>query len=190
MAGMKFDQRYFDALYEANPDPWGFRSSGYERAKYEATLVAIPKQRYTHALELGCSIGELTKTLATRAEQLTAVDTSPVALEAARIACLPLPNVRFIQAQLPGGRWEGAYDLVVLSEILYYLDVQGIEVLAERLGRHAPRADVVLVHWTGDTNYPLSGDQAVATFAEHFSSIGITAGRMPGYRLDVLSGIH
>jgi hypothetical protein len=30
----------FEALYRADSDPWGYRSSEYERRKYEATLTA------------------------------------------------------------------------------------------------------------------------------------------------------
>jgi hypothetical protein len=30
----------FEALYRADSDPWGYRSSEYERRKYDATLTA------------------------------------------------------------------------------------------------------------------------------------------------------
>jgi hypothetical protein len=36
---------YFDALYTADPDPWKFATSPYERAKYTLTLNAMPKPR-------------------------------------------------------------------------------------------------------------------------------------------------
>jgi hypothetical protein len=34
---------YFDALYSADPDPWKFAASPYERAKYRLTLREGPK---------------------------------------------------------------------------------------------------------------------------------------------------
>ena len=34
---------YFDAIYERDADPWRFRTSAYERAKYDATLAALPE---------------------------------------------------------------------------------------------------------------------------------------------------
>jgi hypothetical protein len=34
---------YFDALYAADPDPWKFAASPYERAKYTLTLREEPK---------------------------------------------------------------------------------------------------------------------------------------------------
>jgi len=59
---------YFDALYAASPDPWAFETSAYERAKYAATLDALPARRYRRALEVGCSIGVLTRQLADRCD--------------------------------------------------------------------------------------------------------------------------
>ena len=29
---------YFEAMFQANPDPWSFETSDYERAKYEHTV--------------------------------------------------------------------------------------------------------------------------------------------------------
>jgi hypothetical protein len=45
---------YFDALCTADPDPWKFAASVYERAKHTLTLNAMPKPRYRLALEVGC----------------------------------------------------------------------------------------------------------------------------------------
>ncbi len=47
---------YFDERYAKNLDPWDFETSDYERAKYVATLDALPRARYSSALEVGCSI--------------------------------------------------------------------------------------------------------------------------------------
>lgn len=187
MAEVIFDQAYFDSLYRQNPDPWDFRRSDYEKKKYAATLAALPRDRYAHVLELGCSIGELTRRLATRAGQLTAVDTSAVALTTAREACREHTNIAFVQAHLPDGDWECPADAVVLSEVLYYLDADAVRRLAERIVRCAPMADLVLVHWTGETNYAMTGDEATATFLEAAGPARLTSVREPAYRLDVLT---
>ena len=51
------------------------------------------------------------------------------------------------------------------------------------------RGAVVLVHWTGETNYPLSGDEAAALFIQHIGSSCVVerADRYRQFRLDVLS---
>jgi hypothetical protein len=65
---------YFDALYTTDPDPWNFASSPYERVKYTLTLNAMPKPRYRLGLEVGCSIGVLTRLLASRCDAVVAID--------------------------------------------------------------------------------------------------------------------
>ena len=78
---------YFDALYAADPDPWRFASSDYEREKYAATLDALPPRRFAAALEVGCSIGVLTRQLAARCDTLLALDVAEAALAQARARC-------------------------------------------------------------------------------------------------------
>lgn len=182
-----FGRTYFDALYEANPDPWRFRTSPYEREKYARTLATLPRPRYSHLLELGCSIGELTRHLALRAARVTAVDVSPVALDMARKTCEALTNVRFVEALLPDGEWDGEYDAAVLSEILYYLRPEAIAALAARIASMAPQADIVLVHWTGETDYPVAGDEAVDTFIRHCPAhVVVKQKRTAEYRLELM----
>jgi cyclopropane fatty-acyl-phospholipid synthase-like methyltransferase len=108
---------YFDAIYAADPDPWKFASSEYERSKYAVTLATLPKSRYVNALEIGCSIGVLTRQLASR---LLAVDASAAPLAEARRRCSRFSNTRFEQMFSPKEWPEGTFDLILLSEIVYY----------------------------------------------------------------------
>lgn len=159
-----YDHAHFERLYTEQVDPWSVLTSRYERDKFKATMDALQKAEYAHVLELGCSIGGLTRHLAPRCRALTAVDTSGVALQRARDWC-PQPHVRFVQAHLPDGDWDGDYDLVVLSEVLYYFSIPALVRLADRLSRMlAPGTECVVVHWTGETDYPLSGDRATELF--------------------------
>ncbi len=74
-AGTSLPPRYFDDLYAHDPDPWQFETSAYEAAKYDATLDALPIERFASALEVGCSIGVLTARLAPRCDELLAIGT-------------------------------------------------------------------------------------------------------------------
>ncbi len=179
---------YFDALYAADPDPWQFETSAYERAKYRATLDALGQRRYGAALEVGCSIGVLTESLASRCDWLLAIDASARALDRARARCGGLPGVRFAERVLPAGWPHGCYDLIVLSEVLYYWDRADLDRVAGLVGRDiAAGGEVVLVHWTGDTDYPLSGDEAVERFLAALPELEITTRRRePSYRLETL----
>ena len=180
---------YFAALYAASPDPWDFAGSDYERAKYAATLAALPRSRYRHALEVGCSIGVLTRLLAGRCDRVLALDAAEAALAAARNRCTGLPGVAFRRMMVPG-EWPevGSFDLILLSEVVYYLDRPDVARLAGRV-RHAlaPDGAVVLVHWTGPTDYPLSGDAAADAFIASAGFLAVSRQeRAARYRLDVL----
>jgi SAM-dependent methyltransferase len=183
---------YFDALYGRDADPWRFRTSGYERAKYDATLAALPRPRYRRGLEVGCSVGVLTRDLAERCDALLAVDAAERALAAARATCADRPNVEFARLRVPAEWPVGAaapFDLILLSEVVYYFDRADVARLAERVrGTLAPGGDCLLVHWTGDTDYPLSGDDAAESFiaaASRFASV-TRQERSERYRLDLL----
>ena len=181
---------YFDALYTADPDPWKFAASPYERGKYTLTLNAMPKPRYRSALEVGCSIGVLTQSLAARCDAVVAVDAAQTPLLEARRRCADLPGVRFEQMFVPEQWPDGVFELVVLSEIIYYLSREDVARLAARVTRSLPRdGSVILVHWTGPTDYPLSGDEAAALFIEriHPTCVVKRGDRYRQFRLDVLS---
>lgn len=186
MAPVNYDAAHFEALYRKNPDPWDFRTSAYERDKYATTVRALPRRSYRHLLELGSSIGELTALLTPCAERVTGVETSAAAIAHARTRCAALAHVDFVQAHLPAGPWGGRYDAVVMSEVLYYLDVEGIQMLVDRLNACAAQADLVLVHWTGPTDYPLSGDAAANAFLALMPSDRWMHTRTPRFRLDLL----
>ncbi|MBR0665459.1 methyltransferase domain-containing protein [Roseomonas hellenica] len=180
----------FEALYARNPDPWGFETSDYEHRKYDHTLRALPRARYRHGLEVGCSIGVLTACLAGRCDALTAVDGAETALNSARRRCAEMPSVDIRAAWVPGD-WPDTdvpYDLFVLSEVLYYLDHDDIGRLVARMAASAaPIADILAVHWTGATDHPLSGDAAIAAL---MTALGPAAAplrqeRRALYRLDL-----
>jgi SAM-dependent methyltransferase len=180
---------YFEALYAADPDPWKFRSSDYETAKYAATLAALPRPRYSQALEIGCSIGVLTRMLAPRCDRLLALDGSARALADARRHCADLPQAVFEQREIPRQWPRGRFDLILFSEILYYLDEEDLaRVAAQTLRALRPGGEVLLVHWIGTTDYPLSGDAAVEGFltAAGPSLQMASQSRTDRYRMDLL----
>jgi len=181
---------YFDALYTADPDPWKFAASPYERGKYTLTLNAMPKPRYQSALEVGCSIGVLTRSLASRCDAVIAIDAAQTPLAEARRRCADLPGVRFEQMFVPDEWPDGNFELILLSEIIYYLSGEDVGRLAARVTRSLPRGgSVILVHWTGPTDYPLGGDEAAALFIEriHPTCVVKRGDRYRQFRLDVLS---
>ncbi len=159
-----WDAATFDRLYASNPDPWDFHGSAYERAKYEATLAALPA-RCGDLLEVGCSIGVLTSRLAPRCDHLLALDFAAAALAQARATCAACGNVRFLQAGVPAGWPAGRFDVILFSEVLYFLSPADIETTARRAAAAlTPDGTVVLVNWTGPNDAPCTGDRAAELF--------------------------
>jgi cyclopropane fatty-acyl-phospholipid synthase-like methyltransferase len=181
---------YFDALYTADLDPWKFATSPYERGKYRLTLNAMPRPRYRSALEVGCSIGVLTRSLASRCGTVVAIDAAQTPLAEARRRCADLPGVRFEQMFVPEQWPEGQFELILLSEVVYYLSPEDVGRLAARVTNSlAKGGSVILVHWTGPTDYPLSGDEAAALFIERIGPACVVkrGDRYRQFRLEVLS---
>jgi hypothetical protein len=184
---------YFDRMYATDPDPWGYTTSRYELRKYAATLSALPRARFGSVFEMGCSIGVLTRMLASRCRFLLGVDASgdspskrPIPVP--RYACHPSST----NARLPREWPNQTFDLILLSEVLYFQSWSGGRTTARKTSRH-PRANgvVVLVNWLGETGTARSGEIAAKQFIQQTRrSLHVVHHRRTArYRLDVLSAI-
>jgi SAM-dependent methyltransferase len=81
-----------------------------------------------------------------------------------------------------------SFDLVVLSEVAYYWDADDLDRASAWLRGHVvPGGRLILVHYTGETDYPQTGDNAVQILWEALSSdFGVErAERRDRYRLDL-----
>ena len=184
------DPDYFENLYQRDADPWRFASSDYERQKYAATIAALPMRRFRHCFEVGCSIGVFTRQLAAQCDALLGVDVSETALEQARVRCADLPAVQLERMAVPDAWPPGRFDLIVFSEVLYYLGLDGIHAAARRtLDSLEPGGAVVLVNWHGPTDGACTGDEAADRFiAAVAATLQVThSDRAEKYRIDVLT---
>jgi peptidoglycan/xylan/chitin deacetylase (PgdA/CDA1 family)/protein-L-isoaspartate O-methyltransferase len=111
---------YWEAVF-ASPDPWNY-GSVYEQVKYTQTLALIPAGCGRRALEIACAEGVFTAMLAPRVDQLLAVDISEQALERAAGRCRGRHNIEFRQLDLVSDPVPDNLDLIVCSEVLYYLE--------------------------------------------------------------------
>jgi SAM-dependent methyltransferase len=179
---------YFDAIYAVSPDPWHFAESEYEATKYAATLSALPRPFYPSAFEVGCSIGVLTAQLAPRCGRLLAIDAAAAPLAAARERTAAFTQVEVRQARVPEDWPEGHFELILISELLYFFNVEDLRRLAAKVATAlAPGGDIILVHWTGPSEFPLTGDAAVEGFRNALGTtvVPLRQERAEQYRLDV-----
>ena len=177
---------YFERMYEV-PDPWGYETSWYEQRKYAVTVASLPRRRYRRAFEPGCSIGVLTEHLAGRCVELVSWDLHPASAARARDRVARHPHVRVDQGTIPGSWPAGRFDLVVLSEVAYYLGDADLAEVGDRVADAVePGGDVVLVHWRGETDYPQTGDGVHERWRADGRFEGVVAHREADFLLDVV----
>jgi SAM-dependent methyltransferase len=139
---------HFDALFERDADPWRTRTRWYERRKRALTLAVLPNERYERACEPGCGAGETTAALALRCGSVVASDASAAAVRQARERLAGATNVRVDQARMPRDWPAGRFDLVVVSELGYYLSGDELDALAEACRASLTAgATLVACHW-------------------------------------------
>ncbi|PNU03663.1 SAM-dependent methyltransferase [Novosphingobium guangzhouense] len=179
---------YFEAMFLGTPDPWDLETSAYEQAKYRHSIEALGARRYAAGLEVGCAKGVLTRSLAGKVASLFSLDVSGTALRAARRRCADLDHVGFANMRFPAQAPDRDFDLIVLSEVAYYWHDDDLAQTGVWLQEHlVPGGDLLLVHWTGETDYPQDGDEVVNKLHAIVGkqvSVSIAERRMH-YRLDL-----
>ncbi len=158
-------QTHFERLYRTNPDPWNYATSPYEQKKYAATMAGLQRPRYDSTIEVGCSIGVLSDQLRHRCDRFLGLDLSPTALALAKRRLGHCRNVALRSVEVPRLWPRRRADLIVLSEILYYLSPTELSALARHIDRSlVPGGEVVVVAWRKDTDSALSGPTATRLF--------------------------
>jgi SAM-dependent methyltransferase len=179
----------FDGLFAHDPDPWDYATSPYEHAKYAATLGALPPGELGRVLEVGCANGAFTSLLAPRCESLLAIDLSSRALGHAAARSLP-GNVELRQAAIPEEVPEGTWDVIVCSEVLYYLKPDAsVRTLLWLTSQLEAGAVVLVVSWRGHgAKEPMRGDDVHDLLTSQLGHWHVLDRRRPRYRLDRFDG--
>ena len=120
-AGSGYQDADFWETWFARENPWRY-DSGYEQRKYEQTLSLIEGLDVENALELASAEGHFTAQLAPRVGRLLATDISATALKRCAERCEALGNVDFRQVDVLNDEIPAGQDLIVVSEMLYYLE--------------------------------------------------------------------
>lgn len=181
MSAARLPDSFFDAMYDGAPDPWGFQTRWYEQRKLALTMAMLPRRRYASAFEPGCSLGIVTEALADRCDRVLATDVSSAALETAAVRLSSAGNVSLLRWAL-GDPWpDRQFDLIVLSEVGYYLERATLQDAVLEAGRvMEPGGTLLAVHWRHAVHeYPLSGDEVHAVIG---SARGLS--RLARYRDD------
>ena len=181
---------YFDQLYSRANDPWELGERWYEQRKYAITLALLPRRHYRHAFAPGCSVGVLTEHLTERCGRVTATDVAAAALQSARQRLHTsgrLDHVTLLQQSVDEPWPPGPFDLLVLSEVGYYLAPEALrDVLDRECARLADSATVIAAHWRHRVDdYLMSGDRVNEVVAETAGLHPIAAYRDDDVAIDV-----
>lgn len=126
-------RQQLEEMYQEQVDPWEYRSHDEEIEKYAATLNSIPERRYRAALEVGSAEGVFTRSLASHADSVVGIEVSPTAVERAREYCAELDNVAFRVMDFIGDDLTEQFDLIVVSEVLYYVPFRARRSTARKI---------------------------------------------------------
>jgi SAM-dependent methyltransferase len=139
---------YFDQLFAGNDDPWAFRHRWYEQRKRALTGALLTRPRYASIFEPGCTNGELSAELALRCERLVCCDTAAAAVALAKTRLLEFPHAQVYQGRLPDQWPTGRFELIVLSELCYYLDADDLHRLIDCvLASLTNNGQLLACHW-------------------------------------------
>jgi SAM-dependent methyltransferase len=127
---LETQQQHFDQLFRLNDDPWGYESVWSETRRHSLILSMLDSPTYQRAFEPGCANGVFTAQLATRAEAVLAWDGSNEAVRLATKKTKRFANVSVVHRCVPDDWPRGNFDLIVLSDFLYYLSELDIRKVA------------------------------------------------------------
>lgn len=178
----------FEEKFRETIDPWDYRTSCFEARKRGELLRACGPGKLGRGLELACAIGETSRALLSRCLTLTATDGASTALAEARRRTPPNLRITFRQGVLPRDVPRGPFDLIVVSEIAYYLSRRDVDDLARRLVRQtASGGRIVVLHhvipFADAAQLPASAHERLCGFFRERMVPGIVA-RYGRYRID------
>lgn len=179
---------HFEQMFERSSDPWGYDSVAYEADRFDRTIATLGGRQFENALELGCANGALTARLMKHCSLLVATDVSQAALGAARARLAGSGNVILVQGSLPDAVPDGSFDLIVLSDMLYYLGLTGVATLMTKVAERArPDCRIVMTNYLGDTDCALTGEMAAEIALAHLPGWRrVFADRTDRLRIDVM----
>jgi SAM-dependent methyltransferase len=178
---------HFDAMFDGDDDPWRFRTRWYEKRKRALTLACLPQASFGSVFEPGCANGELTAALASRCTRLLATDGSARAVTLARAQTAALAHVEVRQAWLPDEWPDESFDLIVISELAYFLSSQALDDLIDHTRRSTRTGGTVLAcHWRPPIEgCALDGDTVHRRFSLHLDMPHLMAMSDADMRIDV-----
>lgn len=184
---MSVTDDYFEQLFDGNDDPWAFRQRWYEQRKRALTLASLPRRHYPSIFEPGCANGELSAELALRCDRLLVCDTSARAVALASQRLQGSPHASVMQGRLPHDWPQEPFDLIVFSEVGYYLDETDLRACIQRMRESlGENGQLLACHWRPAIDgCPLDAEQVHRMLADELGLPRISSHREADFVLEV-----
>jgi SAM-dependent methyltransferase len=173
-------------------DVWGYRVSPDHLTRAGWILEAMPEGRFRRVLEVGCAQGFLTERLAPRADSLIACDFSPEAIAAAKAALAGAAQVECRVADIRDGFPGADFDLVLFSDVLYYLSKRETDRVLADAGRNiAPGGHLLIANeWRADARGLTAPDYAFSRLDADRTWTRVTQTRRPFSAGEFMLGLY
>lgn len=156
-------QATMERLWLNDPEQFNPERDAVQRKRINSTIEAIKKQlplEGKRAADLGCGAGVISRSLRDLGAKVDALDIASNALE--RLKANDMQNITAIQDCLPSTRLDdNAYDLVVCTEVIGYLQPKEYRMLFAELSRLINKEGSVAC----STSLDLNSENALERFA-------------------------
>ena len=169
-------RRKMNRVFGRGKDPYAYAKSPYELDRLNGMARALGPGPFKHALEIGSAEGAFTLRLAAVSKRVTGLELSEIALRRSREALSAAENVDFFEADVR--TWappeEGGFDVIVLGDVLYYMDKPLVRDEFEKLfprlaGWLSSGGRILLAHgFAGDAERALRRG-----YRERFEALGL-----------------
>lgn len=123
---------FFEFKY-IKKDPYLTTIDEKEIIKLEKSFDLVKDSRYKNILDIGCGEGYLVEKLIPLADRIVALDISKLALQRAEKRIRKDAHIDFIQKDILKYKPGENFDLIICSEILYYLQLEDVKTIAGKL---------------------------------------------------------
>ena len=183
---VNYAETYFDALYSDNSDPWQTR--WYEKRKRDMCLAVLPKAQYHNAIELGCGNGVFSALLASRCQALLSMDGNKHAVQLAKQRLADSSHGSVIQGVIPDAlpTAKSHFDLIIISEILYYLSPNDIDIVITWITQNlAVGGTLLCCHWRyAIDGFVMTGETVHQRLCQAFNKISNAVEPKQGQHID------
>ncbi|MBA96675.1 MAG: class I SAM-dependent methyltransferase [Sulfitobacter sp.] len=164
-------------------DPWLLQTDPLGHEICNAIYSALSKETYRSAVELGCGNGALAGRLRQRCDNYVDINGAAKALLAARQSVSGRGKIR---REFPCPLPDGDHDLIILSDILYFLDADEIRELAKQISQSWSGAEIISFTYFPEDPQVVNGGNAFEIFKQALAADFTfkTTKHASGYQID------